>query len=70
VGLGTDPPFENIITPMPNWSSTACAYGEKRARGGAGTRSSFTGMLYSERFGPQPKRELTFSLPVRGQTAR
>jgi len=63
-------PFENIVTHMPYWSGTEYAYGEKHAKGGTGTRNSFTVMLYSGRFGQQSKSELAFILPVRGKSAQ
>lgn len=62
-------PFENIVTHMPYWSDTEYAYGDKYTKGGTGTRNSFTVMLYSGRFGQQPKSELAFILPVRGKAA-
>jgi len=67
--LGEPNPFENIVTHMPYWSNTEYAYGEKRTKGATGTRNSFTVMLYSGRFGQQPKSELAFILPVRGKPA-
>ena len=58
-------PFENIITHMPYWSRSEYAYGEKPAAGRAGTRNSYTVMLYSGSFNHQRKSEPAFILPVR-----
>ncbi|MCP3953697.1 MAG: DUF1566 domain-containing protein [Desulfobacterales bacterium] len=58
-------PFKNIITHMPYWSRTEYAYGEKPVTGSAGTRDSYTVMLYSGSFNHQRKTERAFILPVR-----